>query len=119
IPTRAAALGQASPWLVSRAGVCLVLDATERCVYVRIMRLEPVAERTAQHARGRARRAAFRHVVPAVEKICGIARIKGHRREPRERRELRARPLPSVSDKIINAKRACPRGMRAHGRGIP
>src|SRR6266702_524133 len=83
------------------------------------MRLEPIAERTAQHARGGARRATFHHVVPAVEEICGITWIKGHRRESRKWGELRARPLPTVSDKIMNAKRARPRGMRAHGRRIP
>src|SRR5258708_27366822 len=83
------------------------------------MRLEPVSERPAQHARSGARGASLHHVVLAVEKICGIVWIERHRRKPRKRRELRPRPLPPVSDNIMNPKRARSRGMRAHRRGIP
>src|SRR5690242_549255 len=83
------------------------------------MRLEPVAERTAQHARGGAGRAALRYIMPAIKEICGIARIKGHGHESRKRRELRARPLPAVSDEVVKAERAGACGMRADGRRIP
>src|SRR5207237_362637 len=60
------------------------------------MRLEPVAERTAQHAAGGAGRPAFQHVVLAVEEICGIAWIEGHGRECWKRLELGARQLQAV-----------------------
>src|SRR6202795_1300825 len=83
------------------------------------MGLEPVAERPPQHARSGARRATLHHVVLAVEKICGIAWIERHRRKPRKRPELRPRPLPTVSDKIVHAESTCSRGMRSHRRGIP
>src|SRR5690242_4437654 len=83
------------------------------------MRLEPIAERTAQHARGGARRCAFCNVMPAIEEVCGIARIEGHRGESWERRELGARPLPAISDEIVDAKRACARGMGADRGRIP
>ena len=83
------------------------------------MRLEPVAERTAQHAAGGAGRPAFQHVVLAVEEICGIAWIEGHGRESWKRLELGARPLPAVADKIVDAESAGARGMRADRRGVP
>src|SRR5919109_1095646 len=55
----------------------------------------------------------------AIEEVCGIARIKGHRHESREGSELRARPFPAVSDEIIDAESASAGRVRAHGRGIP
>src|SRR5216684_8718455 len=83
------------------------------------MRLEPISERPPQHARSGARRATLHHVVLAVKEIRGIAWIERHRRKPRKRRELRPRPLPPVSGKILHAESACSRGMRAHRRRIP
>src|SRR5260370_105539 len=83
------------------------------------MRLEPVSKRTPQHARGGARRATFHHIVLAVKKIRGIARIKGHGRESRKRRKLRPRPLPPVPHKIMHAECACTGGMRSRRQRIP
>src|ERR1700704_4654610 len=97
----------------------LVLDATECCVDIRIMRLEPISERPPQHARGGARRAALHHIVLAVKEICRVTRVERHGSESRKRCELRSRPFPSVSHQIMHTKgtRAC--GMCAHRRGIP
>src|SRR5260370_23901632 len=83
------------------------------------MRLEPVSKRTPQHARGGARRATFHHIVLAVKKIRGIARIKGHGRESRKRRKLRPRPLPPVPHKIMHAECACTGGKRSRRQTIP
>src|SRR5260370_7430687 len=83
------------------------------------MRLEPVSKRTPQHARGGARRATFHHIVLAVKKIRGIARIKGHGRESRKRRKLRPRPHPPVPHKIMHAECACTGGMRSPRQRIP
>src|SRR5690242_4466811 len=55
----------------------------------------------------------------AVEEVCGIAWIKGHRRESRKRRELRARPFPAVSNKVLNTKRAGASRVGANRRRIP
>src|SRR5919108_3163339 len=55
----------------------------------------------------------------AIEEVCGIARIKGHRHESREGSELGARPFPAVSDEIIDAESASASRVRAHGRRIP
>src|SRR4029077_7123214 len=109
---------QASPW-VSRARVWLVLDATECCVHIRIMRLEPISERTPQHTRGGARRATFHYVVLAVKEVRGITRIKRHRRKSRKRCELRPCPLPPVPHKILHAESARSRGMRPHRQRVP
>src|SRR5258708_12613601 len=92
----------------------LVLDATECCVDVRIMRLEPVSERPPQHARGGARRATLHHVVLAVKETRGVTRIEGHRRESRKCRELRPRPFPPITHKIMHAKRAPPAAVPPH-----
>src|SRR5437879_9890426 len=117
--THAEALVQASPLDSPEAWARLVLDATERCVDIRVMRLEPISERPAKHARRGARRAAFHHVVLAIKKIRRVTGIEGHGREPPKWRELRSRPLPAIPHKIVHAKRACSRWMRAYRRRIP
>ena len=94
-------------------------DAAEGSVDIRIMRLEPVAKRPPQHARGRARRAAFHHEVFPVEEIRGIAGIKRERFKPRKRREKRARPFPSIAGKVGNTEVAGPVGKRSDRSGIP
>src|SRR6266403_1360271 len=117
--THAGAIVQASPLDSPETWSRLVLDATECCVDVRIMRLEPISERPAQHARRGARRATFHHVVLAVKETCRITRIESHGRESRKRCELRSRPLPAVPHKIVHAESARSRGMRAYRRRIP
>src|SRR5438477_5007857 len=117
--THAGAIVQASPLDSPEAWARLVLDATERCVDIRVVRLEPISERPAKHARRRERRAAFHHVVLAIKKIRRVTGIEGHGREPPKWRELRSRPLPTVPHKIVHAKSACSRGMRAYRRRIP
>src|SRR2546430_502616 len=117
--TYAGAIVQASPLDSPEAWARLVLDTTECCVDVRIMRLEPISERPAKHASRGARRAAFHHVVLAIKKIRRVTEIEGHGREPPKWRELRSRPLPAIPHKIVHAKRACSRGMRAYRRRIP
>src|SRR2546422_362877 len=83
------------------------------------MRLEPVSERTAQHARGRSRRATLHHVVLAVKEIGRIARVEGHWRKARKRRELCSRPLPPVPHKIVHTESARTRGVCSYRRKIP
>src|SRR5438132_8476329 len=117
--TRAGAIVQASPLDSPEAWARLVLDATERRVDVRIMRLQPISKRPAQHARCGARRAALHHVVLAVKEICRVTRIERHGRESRKRCKLRSRPLPAVPHKIVHAESACSRRMRSHRRRIP
>src|SRR5690348_13569073 len=83
------------------------------------MRLEPISERPAQHARRSARGAALHHIVLAIKKIFGVTRIERHGCESRKWRELRSRPFPAVPHKIVHAKSARPCRMRAHRRRIP
>src|SRR5260370_24912231 len=83
------------------------------------MRLEPVSERTAQHARGRSRRATLHHVVLAVKEIGRIARVEGHWRKARKRRDLCSRLLPPVPHKIVHTESARTGGVRTHWRKIP
>src|SRR5256885_12708892 len=83
------------------------------------MRLEPISERPAKHASRRARRATLHHVMLAVKEICGIARIESHGGESWKWSKLRSRPLPAIPHKIVHAKSAHSRGMRAHRRRIP
>src|SRR5216683_2607556 len=83
------------------------------------MRLEPVSERTAQHACGRSRRATLHHVVLAVKEIRRIARVKRHWRKARKRRELCSRPLPSVPYKIVHTESARTREVCSYWRKIP
>src|SRR5260370_75497 len=118
--THAGAIGTVtwSPWFPpSFSG--LVLDATERCVDIRIMRLEPISERPPQHARSGARRATLHHIVLAVKEVCGVARIEGHGRKSWKWRKLRPRPLPPVPHEIVYAKSTRPGGMCSHWQGDP
>src|SRR5437016_1435991 len=83
------------------------------------MRLEPVSERSPQHTCSGARRATLHHIMLAVKKVCRIVWIERHRRKPRKWCELRPRPLPTVSNKIVHAESARARGMCSRRRGIP
>ena len=85
-------------------------DATEGRVNVWIMRLEPIAKRPPQHARGCARRTAFHDEMFPVKKVRGVTGIKGKWLELRKRREGRARPFPAVSEKVGDAEIAGPAG---------
>src|SRR5260370_14235472 len=96
-----------------------VLDATESCVDVSVMRLEPVSERRPQHARGRARRTALHDVVFPVKKIRGIAGIERHRRKAGEGCELRSRPFPPVAQQVLHSECARAFRMRARRGSIP
>src|SRR5258708_16165338 len=83
------------------------------------MRLEPVAKRPTQNARGGARRAAFHHKMLAVKKVCGVAGIKRQRAKSLEGLEDRARPFPTVAQEVFDAKRAGAGGVRADRAGVP
>src|SRR5260370_3517822 len=107
-----------SPWFPPSFSL-LVLNATERCVDIRIMRLEPIPERAPQHARSGARRATLHHIVLAVKEVCGVARIEGHGRKSWKWRKLRPRPLPPVPHEIVYAKSTRPGGMCSHWQGVP
>src|SRR5208282_917859 len=97
----------------------LVFHATEGCVDVRIVRLEPVPEGSPQHARSRSRRPSLHHIVFAIEEIRGIAGVKGHRHKSGKRLKFRSRPFPPVAHQIVNAKRARPFWMRSRWCRIP
>src|ERR1044072_124525 len=85
---------------------------------MRIMRLEPIAEGTPQHASGGARRASFQHEMFSIKKVCRVTRIEWHWREARQRREYRSRPFPPVSYQIVNSKCARSLGMGSTRRGV-
>src|ERR1700686_1072951 len=97
----------------------LVFDAAKLRVHVRIMRLEPVAERPAEHARCRARRTALHHEVLAIEEIRGIPGIERKWLESRERRKRRARPFPAIPDEIGDAEVADALRVRSRGNQVP
>ena len=82
----------------------LVFDAAKLRVHVRVMRLEPVAERPPQHARGRARRTALHHEVLPIEEIRGIPGIERKWLEPGKGRKRRARPFPAIPHEIGDAE---------------
>ena len=83
------------------------------------MRLEPVAEGAAKHARGSARRAALHDEVLAVKEIRRVAGIKWHGGKAVEWTEDGACPFPPVADEVVHTEGACARGMRTDGNGIP
>ena len=83
------------------------------------MRLEPVAERPPEHARGRARRTALHHEVLAIEEIRRVPGIKRKWMESRERRKRRARPFPTVPNDVGDAEVADALGVRSRGNRIP
>src|SRR5712692_3194481 len=93
--------------------------AAKRGVHIRIMRLEPVPKRPAQHARGRARRAALHHVMLPVEKIRGITGIEREGLKPRKWRKNGARPLPPVACQIRNTEIARTAGEGSHRDSVP
>src|SRR5579864_4391700 len=82
----------------------LMFDAAKPGIHKRVVRLEPVAERPAQHAGGGSRRGTLHDVVLIVKEIGRIAGIKREWRKARKWREERARPLPSVAEKASRAK---------------
>src|SRR5579864_9606530 len=93
--------------------------AAESRIHVLVMRLEPVAEGTPQHACGSARRSAFHDVVLAVEKVGGVAGIKRKALEARERSEERRRPFPAIAQEIAHAECTLACGGCSDRRGIP
>src|ERR1700674_2339734 len=97
----------------------LVFDAPKLRVHVRVMRLEPVAERPAQHASGCARRTTLHHEVLAIEEIRGISGIERKGLEPWKRRELRARPFPTIPHEIGDAEFTDAVRVRSRGNRIP
>src|SRR5260370_4403725 len=101
-----------------RAG-WLFLNAAKSGVCVPVMRLEPVAKRPTQHARGGARRAAFHHKMLAVKKVCGVAGIKRQRAKSLEGLKHRARPFPPVAKEGFDAKRPGAGRVRGHRAGTP
>src|SRR5271170_6644956 len=86
---------------------------------MRIVRLEPVPEGSAQHACVRARRSALHHEMFSIEKIGRIARIERKGLEPGQGPELCRSPLPSVANQVEHAIRARARGMCVNRGGIP
>src|SRR5215472_9413404 len=95
------------------------LNAAKFRVHIRIMRLEPIPERSSQQTRRRARRTALQDEVLTIKEICRIPGIERERLEPREGSEWCARPLPAVADKIGDAEPAVTFGIRTHWNGIP
>src|SRR5256885_1596571 len=74
----------------------LMADAPKAGVHGRVVRLEPIAEAPPQQTGRRAGRAAFRHVVLAIKKVGGVARVEHERLEAGERTKCTCRPFPSV-----------------------
>src|SRR5260370_42326706 len=99
--------------------MAVVLAAEARYVEIRIMWLEPVAERPPQHASRRARRSPLNNVVLSIEEIRRVSGIKRHRRESGKWFEFRARPFPAVAHDILNAESARPAWIRSHRTRIP
>src|ERR1700730_9042598 len=83
------------------------------------MRLEPVAERTPQHACGRARGTALHHEVLPIKEIRGITGIKRKCLEPGKGRERSARPFPAIPHEIGDPEVAVALGIRSHGKRVP
>src|SRR5215510_9404742 len=97
----------------------LAACAAESGIDVLIMRLEPIAERSAQHAGIGASRSALQHEMFAVEEIGGIAFVERKRLESGEGREWRGGPFPTVGQHPFEAEGAPCCGKRAYGKGIP
>src|ERR1700730_4628233 len=83
------------------------------------MRLEPVAKRGPQHARGRARRAALHHEMLAVKEISGVSPVKRKGLKTWKGPEDSGGPFPSVAQQIVYAESALAFGKRIHRHGIP
>src|SRR4029077_21076692 len=97
----------------------LRFHAAKCCVDVRIVGLEPVSERPAEHARRCSRRATLHHVVLAIKEIRRISRIKLSRGKAFKWRELRPRPFPPVSHQVVHAERARAFWLRPNGQRLP
>src|SRR5579884_2615610 len=93
--------------------------APESRIHVLVMRLEPVAEGTPQHACGGARRSAFHDVVLAVEKVGGVAGIKRKALKAGERSEERRRTFPAITKKVTHAECALTCAGCSDRSGIP
>src|ERR1019366_5516040 len=106
------------PATVGQTTAALVFDAAKTCVDIRIMRLEPIAKRSPKHTRGGPGRCPFHDVVPVVEEISRVARIKRKRLKPWKGPEDRTRPLPSVADEADYAKGTGACWECRHRRGI-
>src|SRR5260370_12565756 len=99
--------------------MAVVLAAEARYVEIRIMWLAPVPARPPQHASRRARRTPLKDVVLSLEEIRRVSGIKRYLRESGKRFEFRARPVPAVAHRILNAKSARPARIRTHRARIP
>src|SRR5882724_11514273 len=97
----------------------LVAHAAESRIDVLVVRLEPVAERTAKHAHGGTGTAAFHHVMCAVKEVGGISRVELKWLKTGKGREWRYGPLPSIPHQIADAESAVPLRKGSDGRGIP
>src|ERR1700680_2943431 len=96
-----------------------VFNAAKRRVHVRVMRLEPVSERPAKHAGGRARRTTLHYEVLPIEEIRGVPGIERKWLEPGKRGEWRARPFPTISHQIGNAEVAVTLWVRSCRNRVP
>src|SRR3982074_3618604 len=83
------------------------------------MRLEPVAKRGPQHARGRPRRAALHDEMLAVQEISGVSPIKRKGPKTWKGPEDSGGPFPSIAQQIVYAESALAFGKRIHRHGIP
>src|SRR5208283_4727038 len=93
--------------------------AAETCIYILVMRLEPVAKRWPQHAGGGARRATLHDEVLAIEEICRVAGVERKPLEARKGCEKRGSPFPPVAKHAIYAKCALAAGKGSYGLRIP
>src|ERR1019366_3459061 len=89
----------ASVSMPASLGLGLVFDAAKTGVRERIVRLEPIAKRSPQHARSGPRRCSLHDVMLVVKEIGRIAGVKRKRLKTGKRGEDCARPLPSVAEK--------------------
>ena len=96
-----------------------VAHTTEGRVNERIVRLEPVAERTPQHARRSTRRSALHHIMFSVKEVGRVAGVKGKRLKARERRKNGGGPFPTVSKGVLYTEGATAGGIAPHGYRIP
>src|SRR5713101_488184 len=88
-------------------------------MHVLVMRLEPVAKRGSQHARGGTRCATLHHVMLPIKEISGVPAVERKWLETGKRSENGGGPFPPVTQHIVNAKSALPFRKRIHRHGVP
>src|SRR5438477_2086372 len=93
--------------------------AAESRINVLVMRLEPVAERTAKHTGGGTSAAAFHYVMLPIEEISGISWIELERLKTGEGCKRSRGPFPSVPDQITDTEGALSLRKSSDRRGIP